>query len=50
MPDRPRRAYLPSVTSRFTGRINRVQIDLGDDDRDHFIDPDECLRVALSRQ
>jgi arylsulfatase len=37
-------------TSRFTGRINWVQIDLGDDDHDHFIDPDERLRIAMSVQ
>ena len=37
-------------TSRFTGRIEWVQIDLGTDDHDHFIDPDERLRVAMSRQ
>ena len=37
-------------TSRFTGRITWVQIDLGDDDNDHFIDPDERLRVAMARQ
>jgi arylsulfatase len=36
--------------SRFTGKINWVQIDLGKDDHDHFIDPDERLRVAMSRQ
>jgi arylsulfatase A-like enzyme len=36
--------------SRFTGRINWVQVDLGDDDHDHFIDPDERLRVAMARQ
>jgi hypothetical protein len=27
-----------------------VQIDLGKDDNDHFIDPEERLRVAMSRQ
>ena len=37
-------------TSRFTGKISWVQIDLGDDDHDHFIDPEERLRVAMSRQ
>ncbi len=37
-------------TSRFTGKINWVQIDLGDDDHDHFIDPDERLRIAMARQ
>ena len=42
-------AYTPR-TSRFTGRINWVQIDLGDDDHDHFIDPEERLRVAMAKQ
>ncbi len=37
-------------TSRFTGKIDWVQIDLGDDDHDHFIDPDERLRIAMARQ
>jgi len=37
-------------TSHFTGKINWVQIDLGDDDHDHFIDPEERLRVAMARQ
>jgi hypothetical protein len=41
--------YTPS-TSRFTGKINWVQIDLGDDDHDHYIDPDERLRIAMARQ
>ena len=36
--------------SRFTGKINWVQIDLGNDDHDHFIDPDERLRIAMARQ
>jgi arylsulfatase len=39
-----------SRTSRFTGKLHWVQIDLGDDDHDHFIDPDERLRVAMARQ
>jgi arylsulfatase len=37
-------------TSRFTGTINWVQIDLDKDDHDHFIDPEERLRVAMARQ
>ena len=37
-------------TSKFTGKIHWVQIDLGDDDHDHFIDPDERLRIAMARQ
>jgi hypothetical protein len=36
--------------SRFTGKINWVQIDVGTDDHDHFIDPEERLRVAMARQ
>ena len=36
--------------SRFTGKINWVQIDLGTDDHDHFIDPEERLRIAMARQ
>ena len=38
------------ATSRFTGKIHWVQLDLGDDDHDHFIDPEERLRVAMARQ
>jgi arylsulfatase len=37
-------------TSRFTGRIDWVQIDVGGDDPDHFIDPEERLRIAMARQ
>jgi hypothetical protein len=37
-------------TSRFTGTIRWVQLDLGDDDHDHYIDPEERLRVAMSRR
>ena len=37
-------------TSRFTGKINWVQLDAGTDDHDHFIDPEERLRVAMARQ
>jgi arylsulfatase len=39
-----------SRTSHFTGKIHWVQIDLGDDDNDHHIDPDERLRIAMARQ
>jgi arylsulfatase len=36
--------------SRFTGKINWVQIDLGTDDHDHLIDPSERVRIAMARQ
>ena len=45
-----RDARLHRAGSRFTGKIHWVQIDLGDDDHDHFIDPEERLRVAMARQ
>jgi hypothetical protein len=41
---------LLTTARRFTGKINWVQIDLGKDDHDHFIDLEERLRVAMSRQ
>ena len=41
--------YTPA-TSRFTGKIAWVQLDVGDDDHDHFIDPDERFRIAMARQ
>jgi arylsulfatase len=39
-------------TSRFNGKIHWVQIDLDKDaqDADHYISPDERLRIAMARQ
>jgi arylsulfatase A-like enzyme len=37
-------------TSAFNGRVNWVQIDLGKEDADHFISPEERLKVAMARQ
>jgi arylsulfatase A-like enzyme len=39
-------------TSRFNGKLHWVQIDLGKDaeDADHFIAPEERIRVAMARQ
>jgi arylsulfatase len=39
-------------TSRFNGKINWVQIDLGKDseDADHYVSPEERIRVAMARQ
>ena len=36
--------------SRFTGKLHWVQLDTGVDDNDHYIDPEERLRVAMARQ
>jgi hypothetical protein len=37
-------------TSRFTGKLHWVQLDVGTEDDDHLISPEERLRVAMSRQ
>ena len=39
-------------SSVFTGQVNWVQIDLGEDaeDADHLITPEDRLRVAMARQ
>ena len=41
-----------SRDSVFTGRIHRVQIDLGEDaeDSDHLITAEERMRIVTSRQ
>ena len=39
-----------SEGSTFTGTINWVQLDAGNDDQDHLITPEERLRVAMARQ
>ena len=42
----------PDYTGKFNGKINWVQIDLGEDAQDalHHIDPDERFRIAMARQ
>jgi hypothetical protein len=37
-------------TSKFNGKIDQVQIDLGADNHDHLINPDELIRIAMARQ
>jgi arylsulfatase len=37
-------------TSKLNAKLHWVQLDVGTDDHDHFIDPDERLRIALARQ
>ena len=41
--------YSPE-NSAFTGTINWVQLDIGEDDNDHLITPEERLQVAMARQ
>jgi hypothetical protein len=36
--------------SGFTGTVRWVQLDIGGEDHDHLISPDERLRVAMARQ
>ena len=37
-------------TSACNGKINWIQLDAGVDDHDHFISPEERLRIAMARQ
>jgi arylsulfatase A-like enzyme len=37
-------------TSQFTGTVDWVQLEAGDDDHDHFISPEERMRVATAMQ
>jgi arylsulfatase A-like enzyme len=37
-------------STKFNGRIEVVQLDVGDDDHSHLIDPEDVARVAISRQ
>jgi hypothetical protein len=41
--------YSPD-SSRYTGTVNWVQLDIGLDDHSHLISPEDRLSVALSRQ
>ena len=39
-----------SGASKFNGKIDFVQIDIGDDNHDHLVDPADLIKVAISRQ
>jgi arylsulfatase len=39
-----------SATSHFTGTVNWVQLDIADEDSDHFITPEERMKIAMARQ
>jgi arylsulfatase len=39
-----------STGNEFSGEVNWVQIDIGKDDHDHLISPEERFRVAMARQ
>jgi arylsulfatase len=41
--------YTPAG-SRFTGTVHWVRIDLGDDNDDHFITPEQRMAIAMIRQ
>ena len=44
------RAQAESRGPEVAGRIRWVQLDVGTDDHDHLVSPDERLRVAMARQ
>jgi N-sulphoglucosamine sulphohydrolase, C-terminal len=37
-------------SSRFTGKINWVRLDIADDSHDHLIDPEENMKIVVARQ
>jgi len=39
-----------SKASHFTGTVDWVQLDAANDDHDHFITPEERMRIATSMQ
>lgn len=39
-----------SSGNRFTGKFHWVQIDIGKDDLDHLISPEERFQLAMARQ
>ncbi|HKX68987.1 MAG TPA: hypothetical protein VJN29_17365 [Intrasporangium sp.] len=43
-------AEYEAATSRVAGKIHWIQLDVGTDDHDHFIDPEERQRIAMARQ
>ncbi|MFN7317682.1 MAG: arylsulfatase [Microcystis sp.] len=46
----PVAAEYTSKTSRFTGKIGWVQLDVGTDAHDHLIDQEERLKIIMARQ
>ena len=38
------------TTSRFSGEVHWVQLDIGDDSHDHLISPEELMKVATAIQ
>jgi arylsulfatase len=36
--------------NEFTGKVNWVNIDAGEDSQDHLIDPEEWVRIHMSIQ
>jgi hypothetical protein len=44
------RAGLGPTGNKFSGQIDWVQIDIGDDSQDHLIKPEDRLTIAMARQ
>ena len=38
------------VDNSFTGKVEWVDVSIGQEDFDHFIDPQEYLKIAMIRQ
>ena len=37
-------------SSRFNGKVNWVKLEIGNDNHDHLISPEELMRVAIAMQ
>jgi arylsulfatase len=37
-------------SNKFTGEIDMVKIDIGQDNHDHLIDPEDVMKLAMMRQ
>jgi hypothetical protein len=38
------------TSSRFSGKVNWVKLEIGNDNHDHLISPEERMRVATTTQ
>jgi hypothetical protein len=50
MPTDRARDVLPIPDQRHVGLVTFGQLDIGEDDHDHLISPEERLKVAMARQ
>ncbi len=49
-PARPSARTTPSAANEFTGTVNWVELEAGEDNHDHLISPEHLMRVAMALQ